>query len=55
MEKLLTVREAAQELRMAELWVRKKIHEGRIKHIKMGGRYFISQEEITRCKKDGIE
>jgi excisionase family DNA binding protein len=52
---LFTVKEAADELRMTDVWLRKKIHEGKIKFIMMGGKYFISKDEIERCKKEGVE
>ena len=55
MSDLLTVTEAAKELRMAPLWIRQKIKAKEIKFIKLGGRYFISKEEIERCKKDGVK
>jgi len=55
MSDLLTVIEIAKELRMAPLWVRQKIKAGEIKFIKLGGRYFISKEELERCKKKGVK
>jgi excisionase family DNA binding protein len=52
---LLTIKESADALRMTDVWLRKKIHEGKIKFIMMGGKYFISKNEIERCRREGVE
>jgi len=52
---LKTIKETAKELRMTEMWIRKKIYAGKIKHVRLGGRYFVPDDEINRCKTEGVE
>ena len=50
-----TLKETAEKIRMSIFWVREKIHEDKIKSVKMGRNYFVSEEEIERILKEGIE
>ncbi|MCW7076402.1 MAG: helix-turn-helix domain-containing protein [Candidatus Syntrophoarchaeum sp.] len=52
---LKTVKETARELRMTTVWVRQKIHAGKIRCVRMGGKYFVPRDEVNRCKTEGVE
>ena len=48
---LYTVREVANELKIHHVTITKWIREGRIKAVKVGSSWRISQEELDRLKK----
>ena len=50
-----TLQEVADKVRMSVFWVREKIHEGKIKPVKMGRNYFVSKEEVERILKEGVK
>lgn len=51
---LYRVNEVAKELRVHPVTVREWISQGRVKAVKVGSTWRISQEELDRLKKGGV-
>lgn len=47
--------ETAIDLRMSPAWVRYKIKQGKIKVIRMGNKFYVTQDEINRMQREGVE
>ena len=54
-KKLYDINEAAEEIGMSWSWLDKKIRDGKVKVIWMGGVRKISYNELVRITVDGIE
>lgn len=50
---MLSLKELAKELRLSENTVRRAIKAGRIKAVKLGKQFRISEAEVERIKKEG--
>ena len=53
-ENMLSVKELAEILKVHQNTIFKAIKQGKIRAIKIGAVYRISQEELTRIKESGI-
>lgn len=51
----LTMREAAEALKMSRHWVWRKVNDGTIHHIRKGDKLFIPVSEINRINQEGCE
>lgn len=49
-----TTKELAEEFRVAESTIKRKIYAGKIKAIKIGRDWKIPEEEFERLKKEGV-
>jgi len=47
---IYTTREVAVLLRHSMLWVQRMVREGRIRAVRLGGQYFINENEVMRLK-----
>ncbi|MBL0716408.1 MAG: helix-turn-helix domain-containing protein [Desulfosarcina sp.] len=50
-----TPEEAAKKIRMSTSWVRQQITAKKINVIRIGGKIFISQDEIDKINTKGVE
>lgn len=53
-QKHYTIAEAVEQTRMSAPWFRKMIRLKRIKHLRIGGRVFITSDTIDSLLQDGI-
>lgn len=50
---MFTLKEVAEKLRVSYLTVYKAVQDGRIKAVKIGRDYRVTEEEVERIKKEG--
>lgn len=55
MPKLFNIFEVASEMRMSVRWIRTKIKDEKIKVVKFGGKTFITEGELNRILREGVE
>lgn len=51
---MLTIKDVAKTLKLHELTVYRYVVSGKIKSVKFGNTYRITEEEVQRIRKEGI-